>query len=266
MQFARIYYKQGDKIGGIFMIKDHSGYGKPMSRKLSEPEPYTGLRKSTQEQEKRHSSNYLVDLLEPVNIITDQVYSSYQLRSCFPKFTVNMPKHSDLLHFVNITFQEGKLISESLKITPLGAKRPGHSRVQFEIQIPYQLILRDKISDKLLHMNGVLPEIKKDTVMCIPEARNEFNYRIIAETRTELLHFPESEGEKMMIPIGIFMIISVVGRVQLQLPAYRTLQEPLVGEPYEAIELELCQEFEKRIFPEDFFPPAIDDPDLNPLK
>ncbi len=248
------------------MMKDNSGYGKPINRKLSEPEPYAGLRKTTQEQEKQSLNRYLVDMLEPVSIITDQVYSSYQIRSCFPKFTVNVPKTSDLLNFVNITFQEGKLIAENLKITPLGPKRPGHSRVQFEIQIPYQLVLRDKISGELLHMNGILPEIKKDTVMYIPESRNEFNYRIIAETRTELLHFPESEGEKMIIPIGIFMVISVVGRVQLQLPAYKTLQEPLPGEPYEAIELELCEEFEKRIFPEDFFPPAIEDPDLKSLK
>ncbi len=251
---------------GIFMIKDNSRYGKQGSRKLSEPEPFADPRKIKQDQEKHHLVKYIVDLLEPVSIMTDQVYSSYQIRSCFPKFSVSMPKSGDLFHFVNITFQEGKLVEESLKIISLGPKRPGHSRVQFEIRIPYQLMVRDKISGELLHLNGHLPEIKKDTVMYIPEARHEFNYRIVSETRTELLHFPEFEGDKMVIPIGIFMIISVIGRVQLQVPSYKSFQEPVLGEPYEAIELELREEFEKRIFPEDFFPPAIEDNDLDSLK
>ena len=247
------------------MINDNTIQNKKSIQKLSEPEPYTGLKRGAYKQEKQQSK-ILFDPLESVNIIADQVYSSYQFRSCFPKFSVVMPKSGDLFQFINITFQEGKLLEDSIKITPLGAKRPGHSRVQFQIQIPYQLIVRDQVSGEVKTMNGNLPEIKKDAVMYIPEARSEFNYRIIAETRTELLHFPESEGEHLIIPIGIFMIISVVGRVRLQLPSYGTFQEPLVGEPYKVIELELCEEFEKRIFPEDFFPTSIEDPDIDPIK
>ncbi len=88
----------------------------------------------------------------------------------------------------------------------------------------------------------------------MPDARDEFQFRIVAETSSEILGEPIETDNKLTFAVGVFIITKVVGTVQLLIPAYGYCPAP---DPCTEFSPEdLCDEFDDQPFP-DFFPPQF---------
>lgn len=203
----------------------------------------------------------LEEITESVCIIVEKVYASCLQRECFPAFTVILPTGGiPPFTFVSMTFATGVIVPGSVVITPIPA-RPNFSRVQFTIQIPYTLILRDS-TGTLFTLTGNLPDIDKDIVMYFPPTRPEFDFNLRIETRTEVLTSPLFTQASIQIAIGSFVITKVTGLVQLLVPAFGFCPEPVACEEFPNIPQNPCLNFFDSTltpFPHDFFPPQQDD-------
>lgn len=227
---------------------------KILEDKMIEPNPYSAKKLDERYDEKILSNANKINNMNSTGILADKVYSFCQLRDCFPKFKIDIHDISKKTEFDSVIFQEGYIERGTLEIIPFGSKRPNFSRIKFTLKVPFTLNLRNNITREVISMNGLLPEIKKDIIMYLPEAREEFDFRVIAETRSETISPPEMSNNQLEIPIGIFTIIRIVGRVQLLIPTYNMALEPPEAEFYEDIEKNICQTFDQRDFPNDFFP------------
>ncbi|WP_129597651.1 hypothetical protein [Anaerophilus nitritogenes] len=226
-------------------------------QKTMEPSPYA----TANDAKLKKQSNTIKDL-EPVCILADKVYSYGQQRDCFPNFKVEIKHKGEQFQFMGIYFQEGYICEETLQVTPLGAKRPNFSRIQFHLKIPFTVQLRNILSGEIIQINGCLPELIKDVVMYMPQARNEFNFKIVVETRSEVLAPVELFKGYIIIPTGVLSVIRVVGRIELLVAAYSLNSEPPEVENFEECEKKMYEEFEKRVFPYDFFPTEFEDKDM----
>ncbi|WP_053957052.1 hypothetical protein [Inediibacterium massiliense] len=226
-------------------------------QKMMEPSPYATANDA---QLKKKSPN--IKDLQPVCILADKVYSYCQQRDCFPKLKVEIGYKGEQFQFVGIYFQEGYICEGTLQVTPLGAKRPNFSRIQFHLKIPFTVQLRNILSGEIIDINGFLPDIIKDIVMYMPQARNEFNFKIVVETRSEVLAPVELFKDYITIPIGVLSVIRVVGKIELLVAAYSLNTEPPEAENYEECEKKMYREFEKRPFPYDFFPMEFEDKNI----
>ncbi len=193
-------------------------------------------------------------------IIVDKVYFSCQQRECFEKVCVPIPCDGDF-QFVDIIFNPGEIIKNTIVITPI-PNRPNFSRVRFRVRITFTLKLKDKGDKKVISIKGELPEIQKDIIMFIPEARDEFKFKIVIETASQLLSEPIKEDGFLVFAVGVFIIVKVVGRVQLLIPAFSFCPEPPDCEEF--IADDVCIDFDMAPFP-DFFPPQLEDIDHNLL-
>ncbi len=244
-------------------MKTNISDSKSRYQKISEPTPYPSeARNSLYTTDKKNSIQSISEMVEPICILADKVYSYCQQRDCFPSFRINIQHPAEQLQFITISFQEGYVSEGTLKIMPIGPKRPNFSRIKFTLKIPYTIQLRNKVSNEFVTLNGLLPELLKDVVLFMPESRNEFNFRIVVETRTETLAPSHIAENFIEIPIGIFSVIRVVGRTEILIPAYCFAYEPPEGENFQDCEETICQEFKKRPFPDDFFPSKFQDLDI----
>lgn len=191
--------------------------------------------------------NDLSYITETVCIITDKVYSHCQQRECFPEITVEINKKDPPK---SITFKEGFIVEGSLIVTDI-PNRPNFKRVRFTIRIPFEITTECGAT-----IEGFLPDIFKDIVLFIPDSRDEFNFRIVIETSSKLL------GEITVVDciatfaVGVFIIVKVVGRVQLLIPAFGFCPEPPACEEFSPGDI--CDTFDYEPFP-DFFPPQFED-------
>lgn len=188
----------------------------------------------------------LQELTKPECIIVDKVYAHGQQRECFTEVKVDL----DGKTYEDIKFKPGFIVPGTLMIDDINDK-PNFRRVRFTLRIPYEII-----NDNDSNMEKKLPDIKKDIVMYIPDARDEFQFKIVVETSSEVLGNPVVSGGKLMFAVGAFIIIKVVGKVQLLIPAY-----DFCPEPDECIEFNpgnICDNFNYEPFP-DFFPPQYED-------
>ncbi len=229
--------------------------------KIVEPSPYSTYDNVISRDKDEKQTEKFLENTEPICILADKVYSHCGRKDCFPRFKVEIANKGEPLEFLDIIFQEGYIEADTLSITPIGPRRPNFSRVKFTMKIPFTIKLRNKVSNDVMSINGCLPDILKDMVLFIPEARNEFDFRIVIETRSEPLAIPEIIDGQMELPIGVFSITRVVGRVQLFIPAYSFIPDPPEEEKFEQFHEEMCYEFKSRPFPEDFFPPQFEDRD-----
>ncbi|WP_163194430.1 YncE family protein [Clostridium thermarum] len=204
-------------------------------------------------------SYQLHDIKEAVCIIAKKVFAHCQQRICFPMVTIPLPANIGKISLQQMIFENGSIITGTLVVTPL-RDRPNFSRVQFSLSVPYKAILK-LANDETITINGVLPEIVKDIVMYRPQTRDEFKFETLVETRSEILSTPNITTENITIAVGVFVMIKVVGEVQLLIPAFGYCPEPPVCEEYEEPEEEdICQiflDFNQTPFPEDFFPASI---------
>lgn len=189
----------------------------------------------------------------PECIIVDKVYFSCQQRECFDEVLVSVPEGE--YKFISITFNPGTIVPNSLVITPI-ATRPNFSRVRFRVLITFTLKLCDVETGKTIIIEGELPEIYKDIILFIPEARDEFKFDIVVETASQALTLPVQDHCFFSFAAGVFIIVKVVGRVQLLIPAFGFCPEPPECEEFQPDDI--CIIFETAPFPE-FFPRQLED-------
>ena len=170
-------------------------------------------------------------------VIVDKVYASCSQRHCIPKVESNIASGKT---FKEIKFKPGFIVPNTLTITDI-ENRPQFRRVQFTLRVPYEIIYTDGTSEEKF-----LSNILKDIVLFIPDARDEFTFEIIIET------FSKTLG----MPVGVFLIVKVVGRVQLLIPTFGFCPEPIECEDFS--QKDICDNFEYEPFP-DFFPPQFED-------
>src|SRR5699024_3323118 len=105
-------------------------------------------------------------------IMVDKVYDQCQQRECYPEVEIEIGSKS----FETIRFKPGFIVEDTLIISDIPNK-PHFRRVQFRLRVPYEVIMCD---DK--EKEGFLPDTEVDIVMFIPDARDEFEFKIIVET------------------------------------------------------------------------------------
>jgi len=188
-----------------------------------------------------------VDSVEVDCIIVDKVYASCSQRHCIPKVEVSIASGKT---FKEIRFKPGFIVPGTLAITDI-ENRPQFRRVMFTLRIPYDIIYTDGTSEEKF-----LPDILKDIVLFIPDARDEFTFEIVIETSSRTLGMPIVTNGKVSFAVGIFVIVKVVGRVQLLIPTFGFCPEPIECEDFSP--KDVCENFEYEPFP-DFFPPQYED-------
>ncbi|MFZ5966007.1 MAG: hypothetical protein ACOYVK_02360 [Bacillota bacterium] len=226
---------------------------------MLEPEPFSKSLDSMKRTFNGNKEKAEKDKGEPISILADRVFSYCQMRDSFLRHSVDLPDVKESYEYVESEFYQGAIKDGDITVTPLGIRRPNFSRVQFVLKIPFSLRLRNLSTKEVISVSGVLPDIEKDIVMFMPEARNEFKYKIDIETRTDLLDSPEITSGKVLLSAGIYEIIRVVGKVQLLVSSYDYIPEPPIVEPFGAYENDLKDEFETKPFPEDFFPAGFNE-------
>lgn len=179
-------------------------------------------------------------------VIIDKVFASCQQRKCFPKVEIDLEGKT----FKNIKFKPGFIVPNTLIITDI-ENQPNFRRVRFTLRIPYEVVTKKgEIKERFL------PDIFKDIILFIPDARDEFEFRIVVETSSSVLGQPIETGDKLTFAVGVFIITKVVGTVQLLIPTfgYCPTPDPCIEFSPE----DICDEFDYKPFP-DFFPPQFDD-------
>ena len=145
-------------------------------------------------------------------VIVDKVFASCQQRECFPDLEYEL---DDVCDFDRVRFRPGFIVPNTLNVTDV-KNRPNFRRVRFTIRIPFQVLdEKGNVEEEFF-----LPDIQKDVILYIPDARDEFDFRIVVETQSVLLCPPEVNNGELNITVGVFIIIKVVGTVQLLIPAF----------------------------------------------
>ena len=160
---------------------------------------------------------------------------------CFPSVEVDTGEGT----FSSIKFKQGFILPDTLRIDNI-PNRPNFKRVRFTLRIPYKITLTNGET-----MENNLPDIEKDIVLFIPEARDEFQFNIVAETSSKVLGQPVVTDGNVVFAVGVFIIIKVVGRVQLLIPTFGFCPEPPPCQEFAPEDV--CDDFDNHPFPL-FFP------------
>lgn len=180
-------------------------------------------------------------------VIVDKVFASCQQRECFPEVEVCLEKKET---FGRVRFRPGFIVPNTLIVTDIEGQ-PDFRRVRFTVRIPF--VVLDPNGNVIAE--EFLPDIFKDIILYIPDARDEFDFRIVIETSSIVLSPPVQTGDNITFPVGVFVVVKVVGTVQLLIPAFGYCPEP--PECTEFSPTDVCDAFEFEDFPEDFFPPQL---------
>ena len=184
--------------------------------------------------------DYINDLKRTC-IIVDKVFSEYKQRICFEDINVDVGDDN----FENIVFKPGFIKENTLIITDI-ENRPDFKRVRFIIKVPFEITT---LGNNVI--KGCLPDIHKDIVMFIPEARDEFTFDIIIETASKLLNTPVKLDNQLNFAMGVFIIIKTTGKIQLLIPSFELYPESPVCEEFAGDSA--CNTFRFKNLP-DFFP------------
>lgn len=207
-------------------------------------------------------SYQLDDISESVCIITRKVFAHCQQRVCFSNVGVDdFPGTGGPFVIQQISFGNGFIVPGTEVRTPI-PERPNFSRVQFVLRVPYTITFVNALGVTGT-ITGFLPDIDKDIVLFIPESRTEFTFDIVVETRSEILNNPSFINGVLNFTVGVFIVIKVVGEVQLLIPAFGYCPPPPECEEFMiAPEENVCErfiDFTQTPFPEDFFPFQFED-------
>ena len=190
----------------------------------------------------------------PVCIMADKVYAQCQQRKCLENISAHLPA-GGCFEFAEVIFHPGKIVEGTLMITPI-KNRPNFSRVRFKVKIGYTLKVINTKTGAITSVQGNLPLIEKDIIMFIPEARDEFAFEIAIDTASQLLNDPIEKSGCLVFSVGVFIIIKVVGRVQLLIPEFGFCPPPDECEEFPLDDL--CEIFDEEPFPP-FFPTQFED-------
>jgi len=162
------------------------------------------------------SSGNLVNVFDPKNdlketcVVVNKVFSQCQQRKCFESINVYIGEAD----YKKIIFKPGFIVENSLLIENIN-DQPNYKRVKLLLKIPFQIITtNDGIID------DYLPNILVDKVMYMPEARDEFLFNINVETSSKPLSPPIKQDRELIFPVGVFVKVSLIGKVQLLIPNY----------------------------------------------
>lgn len=193
------------------------------------------------------SLSQILQVMDTDCIIVDKVFSSCQQRECFSRLEADL----DEKIYQEIKFKPGFIESGTLAIEDI-ENTPNFRRVKFTLKIPYEIITTD--NEKI---EGYLPDILRDIVMYIPDARDEFEFKIVVETSSQVLGQPIQTGSILTFAVGVFIIVKVVGKVQLLVPTFGYCPPPEFCEEFSPENI--CDNFDYLPFPDDFFPPQLSD-------
>lgn len=196
---------------------------------------------------------------ESLSIMAKKVFSSCQQRICFPMVNISLEKDLGKAVLEKVTFETGTVVPGTLRITPL-PDRPNYSRIQLVITVPYKAFVKSDNGNSVV-IKGVLPNIEKDIVMYKPQTRDEFKFDTLIETRSEVLSTPNITEDSIKVAVGVFLVIKIIGEVELIIPTYKYTIEPpeceIYQEPKEEDICEIFLDFNQTPFPDDFFPSEI---------
>ena len=191
--------------------------------------------------------------LRPECILTDKVFDSCFQRECEPTKVVDLPCKSAYGE-VNVVYGPGFVVDGTLNITPV---RPNFARVRFVFRVPFIVTVYDTEKREPVTINDFV-EFAKDIEVFLPQASSEFSFRIVIETRSETLS-AQVVGDQVILAIGVFVIVKVVGHVQLLVQSFGYCPPP--RECVEFSPEDVCDNFETRPLPP-FFPLQMEDLDL----
>lgn len=201
-----------------------------------------------------YKMNFDIEQVREVDcIVVDKVYAQYQDRECITQLEIGIKKGS----FSGIRFAPGYIVPDTLIVNDIPNK-PHFRRVRFDLRIPYEIFFKDGTSRQ-----ENLPDISKDIVMFIPDARDEFEFNIVPETSSNILGQPIIDDNNVNFSVGIFMILKVVGQVQLMIPTFGFCPEP--PPVIDFTQKGDCDNFENHLFPV-FFPLQYGDIQANKKK
>ncbi len=189
--------------------------------------------------------------LKPECIIADKVYDSCFQRECEPSVVLPLPEDCKQATYLSTKFKPGVIVDGTLRIKPLKhQKKENFARVSFTLKVPFISRVRNEATGSVQAIAGHL-QFEKSMIMYVPDSRDEFTFEIMVETLSEVLEH-EIIGKKLILSIGVFIIVKVVGKVQLLVQTLGFCPQPRECDD-EALE-DVCDEFLKRPLPP-FFPP-----------
>ena len=190
--------------------------------------------------------------LRPECILVDKVFDSCFQRECEPSKVIDLP--CAVSGDATVVYGEGFIVEGTLDISPL---RPNFARVRFVFRVPFTVAVFDKVKKEPVTISDFV-EFSKDIEVFLPQAASEFSFRIVIETRSETLS-SQIVGNQLILAIGVFVIVKVVGFVQLLVQSFGYCPPP--RECVEFSPDDVCEMFDRRPLP-NFFPLQMEDLDL----
>ncbi|WML35869.1 YncE family protein [Clostridium sp. OS1-26] len=196
----------------------------------------------------------LSDISEAVCIRENKMFSRCVLRVCFREVKAKTQLNSVYPYIVDeVRFSKGYIVSGSDRRIPL-KNNPSFSRISFSSVIPYAFKYHDK-SNNLFIVNGVIEDNERNIVLYVPNTRSETELKTIINTRSQLLNAPIFKDGTFIFSVGTFIEVSIVGEVDLLIPALEYCTNPPECEEYKDDSISLCKEiFELKLFLDDFYP------------
>lgn len=147
-------------------------------------------------------------------VMVNKVFSQCKQKHCLNEVNVEIGEDS----FKDIVFKPGFILKNTLKIIDY---ENNLKRVRFTLKVPFEIkATKNKI------IKGYLPDIEKDILMPFPKARDEFIFNILVETSTKLLGETVKNDNCLSFSVGMFIIIKVVGKVNILIPSYEFVPGP----------------------------------------
>lgn len=144
-------------------------------------------------------------------ILVPKVYSRCQQQFCLTKIHAQPPPEYIL---TGLSYDPGKILPGSLHIRAI-AQRPGYSRVSLVITIECTAHFKNsggsEASDRFR-----LPDLSLDTVLYLPEHRDETPFDVLLDTRSSTLALDNSVST---CSVGVNVLVTLTSVVQLLIPS-----------------------------------------------
>jgi hypothetical protein len=190
--------------------------------------------------------------LKPECILVDKVFDSCFHRESEPSKIIDLPADRKFV-LSDVIYGPGFIVEGTLKITPI---RKNFARVRFCFRVPFTVKLQadgSRSLDDKISINDYV-EFCKDIEVFLPNAAPEFSFRIVIDTRSETLN-SDMVGKQLILSIGVFIVVKVVGTVQLLIQSLGYCPPP--RQCVEMTPEDVCLQFHQRPLPE-FFPMQMD--------